>query len=322
MKNVIAGALVAVAMLSCVQTCTANPVPDEVAQDFKNLVSETARTGKCSDPSRLAEYFGRYGTDLLSQAEIAGIERQFDIFAPILVESQRPPRRLSYDVQALYRKHASRVQRESMLHSLREWLTAPLLAAPWGGIVAPSSMVRGEVQRARVIAAEMLSAWRDDSAGSLMATIAASDTLLPEYAWHLDRARLCLTDSTAKTFIMPRGDGSIQLLKKVGDVEKLLVQQGNLAHGKSPKSIKPSVLEEIWSEIGSSVVVENTGWLGSGQCIVLEFDDGVRACLDPTEPGHVVYTDNTSLDWRRRLTLDNKALWSWVSNTLARELPR
>lgn len=209
-----------------------------------------------------------------------------------------------------------------MLKVLREWLTAPLPTAPWSGISGPSSMVRGEVQRARVVAAEMLSTWRDESAGSLMATIAASDTLLPEYAWHLDRARLCLTDSTAKTFIMPRGDGSIQLCKNARDVKKLVVQRGDLGHGEMPQTLKPSVLDDIWSEIGSSVVVANTGWTGSGQSMVLEFDDGVRACLDPTEPGHVVYTDNTSLDWRRRLTLDNKALWSWVSNTLARELPR
>jgi hypothetical protein len=305
------------------RTCIANPVPDAVAQEFRALVRTTADTGVCPDAAHLAEDFGQFGIDLLSTSEVAALERQFHVFAPILVEAQRPNHSLSFKVQAFYHKHANPTERAAMEHALREWLTAPLSSAPFHGmvrVVGPRSGVAQLAREARATAAEMLATWGDRDAAPLIANLCAPDTFGTDLGWHLTRAQKCLVDSTALSFVLPRPDRSVGLFETLENVEGANVRRGRLAYGDSLYALVPCEVTALWGMIQESTVDENTNWIGNNFCIVLEFADGVRASLSPTERGHVVYTDNTSLDYMNRLTLRSDRLWSWIADLFRREL--
>lgn len=302
-----------------VRTCEANPVPDAIAEEFRALVRATAETGACPNPALLTRSFGSFGLDLLSREEIASVERRFDVFAPILVDAQRPEHRLNFQIQSLFRRRANPAQQAAMTQVLRDWLTAPLDSAPWSGIVWPLSAVRREIQRARVIAAEMLAQSGDVEAGPLMASLLAPDTIDVDLRWNLERAQECLADSTARTFILSRPDGSIHMFETSAEVMSAGIKRGMLSSSDTTHALSQREVSEIWGTLAQSVTSENTSWGWSGYCVLLEFADGVRAGLSPTEPGHVVYVDNTSLDYRRRLTLKNERLWSQISTLIRRE---
>lgn len=313
-------------LLAVACPCRANPVPDEVGQEFRELVRVTTATGKCPDAARLAQHFGSFGLDLLAPAEVRGIEENFPVFAPIFVESQRPGNRLSYQVQALYRKHADRDERALMVQTLREWLTVPVLKDEAQNVVrlaGPASALAAEAQRSRATAAEILSAWRDHESASLMTALASADTLLDEFQWHIERSQLCLADSTARTFLYSLPDGSVRLFKKQADLKATAFKQTNLKQGRRGRFEEPGYVlsslerDELWTLLAKATVINNTNRTGSNDFLVVEFTDGVQAEFSPTEPGHLVYKDNTSLDYRRRLTLQSNELWNWFQRHLA-----
>jgi hypothetical protein len=300
--------------------CRANPVPDAVANQFRALVRQTAQTGVCPDTTQLAEYFGRFGLDLLSTSERAAVESQFEVFAPLLVEAQRPGQTLSFEVQALFRRRAGTTEREAMQKVLREWLTAPSSTLASGVDVSyPPSAVAAAVQRTRVTAAEMLAEWGDQSAGPLMARLAAPDTMSAEMAWHLARARECLRDPDARTFLVIDPDSSVRVNQTVEEVKEAGLRQGNLTSGQNQYRLNPAECRDLWAVIRESRVVDRGQRMGGGYSVVLEFADGVRASLSPTQPGYVVYTDNTSLDWRRWGRLKNEQLYKQISALVRRE---
>jgi hypothetical protein len=121
------------------------------------------------DERDLMRQFGLYGVErsLLQPGTMALLERQFDLFAPLIVQAQSPPayapdRRL----QEWYRAHANPKQAAAMLVALRSWIDAPVTQAPPRGslrVADPPEAVFAEIRADRLSAIELLGDWRDKS---------------------------------------------------------------------------------------------------------------------------------------------------------------
>lgn len=298
------------------KTCEANPVPDRVVKDFRQLVAKTAEDGVCPDESRLVGYFSAYGLGFLRPSERAAIDEHFTLFAPILVRSQAPPHHPNLGIQQFYRDRAAPWQRESMLCALREWLTADINEAPGDGVmkvVYPPKAVEEEITRARVAAAEMLTFWRERSALQAMEVMGVRENLTQDLRWRLLRAERRLDDSTAMTFLSVRPNGALDLYERASDVDSAVVRRGSLGSRETPYyNLTQNEVEKMWALLGESKVCESTNWAGFTHCVVLVLHDGVRASLSPTERGHIVYEDNAGHSGSGRLTLESESLWRWI----------
>lgn len=300
--------------------CQANPVPDRVAQDFRALVLQTAATGTCPDTSRLIQYFGNYGINLLSDSDLDEIDRAFAVFAPLLVEAQRPCEELDFKLQEFYRERATAEQRAAMTKALREWLSARLDSAPWSGVISPGSYVRTAVQQSRCVAAEMLVALADVDAAPLINRVAAPDTMAAEFQWFLKRSVECLTNPTARSFLHVDGDGSVGLSKGADSLEGAYMERWNHRAGDVEYTLTPQEIAVLFSELGTSRFRSSHARSSGASWIRLEFDDGVVANVNTSDPDCIVYTDNTSLDRERMLLLENPKLRSWIQETYDRRI--
>lgn len=146
---------------------SANPVPTQVCREMNDRPARWLHERLPEDERDLVRQFGQYGVapSLLQRGTVALLERQFDLFAPLIVQAQSPPayapdRRL----QEWYRAHANREQATAMLTALRHWVDAPVTQAPPRGsltVADPPEAVVAEIRADRLSAIELLGDWRD-----------------------------------------------------------------------------------------------------------------------------------------------------------------
>lgn len=298
----------------------ANPVSDSVVEDFRILVHETAVTGKCPDAARLVRYFGSYGVALLSTSDLDDLDRKFTIFAPLMVEAQRPCQRLNFGLQAFYRERATPAQSAAMKSALRDWLTAHLDAAPWSVVVGPASAAGREIQRSRIVAAEMLVAWEDAEAAPLMQRLAEPDTLTAELQWLLERAIACLHNPRALSFLHLDRSGSVQLLQTVEDLKRARMRRWNYRDGDAEYVLSSQEVTAFFRALSESHFRDPLARSWGVATIDLEFEDGVVASVSTSNPGCIAYKDNTSLDIQRQPMFENGALRAWILELYEREI--
>lgn len=300
-----------------------DPVPDELIHELWDLIDATAETGQCPDRERLVELFGSYGLGFLERSHRTKIEREFDVFAPVLVASQAPPYLPGLAVQGFYRENANEVQEQQMLMALGEWLTADISEAPRTGterLEGPEELVDEAIDYARTVAAEMLADWGDTGADSLMAALEVSGDLTDEALWRLRRARGRLVDPCAVSFLRVKPDGDLECCTVFSDLQHITAGRGGWRWHKEAYRLSPEEMESIWSLIPESRLGKKSNWGGNIYNIVFEFADGVKASMSPTEKGRLVYYDNTMLQGTGWHTLENKDLYTLVWDLFEREL--
>ena len=288
------------------------------------MVSLTAEMQKCPDPDTLAYYFSEYGFSLLLSSHIDSISKHFDLFAPIIVESQRPGYKLSFKLQKFYRNHANSNQKHQMLIALREWLAADYDNISFKGsyVIWPLSDVQHSNNVLRIKAAEMLVDWKDIEALPLIQSIEDYSDNDKELLWHLKRTELRMTDPCAMTFLYRRTNNSLGCCKKYEDITEATVQHAMDKSNPTRYYLTDEELQNFFILLAYSELCDNTRWTGGWHTIMIVFDDGVQAslCPSPTDPGEIVYKDNTSIERHRRLTFMNDRLHTWMWSIFDREL--
>jgi hypothetical protein len=295
----------------------ANPVPDAVATRFRNNVLTTAQNRNCPDSASLVADFSSFGLDLLSSNHIKGIEQSFGTFAPLIVASQRPGNRrnISFELQRLYFRQADRNQRAAMFQVLREWLTAEISDAPASGsmwVAAPPDAVRRIIDTARAAAAEVLANEGDTTALPLLAALDRRGLAEPHAAFVLKRSKIRLSTPCAMTFLEETRDGGLKRCGDLSGVRKMSIGRGHIDFHHDEQALDDVQVRELWALIPGVRKAPDSGWIGSGTALVIEFRNGVRASLSPTEPGRLVYADNTTMDYRRRITVQSDSLYDRV----------
>jgi len=302
----------------------ANPVPGEVAEEFRELVATTAKDRRCRDVEALAGYFASYGLDLLRASDVKTIEKRFDVFAPILVEAQRPGRQPNFAIHRLYRAHADSRQKAQMLSALREWLTVSATESSVQrrmGTDGPESMMSDRMLLGkRLMAVEMLADWGDKDAIPLIEHLAESDSLSERAAWRLARDKQRLIDPTAGTLLNVDSHGMLWVAPQPPPVRKAAIRRGNWENEEDTYVLSESEISGLWPLLAASRIGKDTNWVGDRYAIVVELENGVRASFSPTERGSVVYMDNASLDFRQRITLQSYSLWNWIWSVFERQL--
>ena len=157
------------AILLFTASAWANPIPDQVGREMNDRPPRWFHERHPEDERDLVRQFGFYGVQpsLLRPRTMALLEREFDLFAPLMVQAQSPPayapdRRL----QEWYRAHANPKQAAAMLTALRSWIDAPVTQAPPRGslrVAGPPEAVFAEIRADRLSAIELLGDWRDKS---------------------------------------------------------------------------------------------------------------------------------------------------------------
>jgi hypothetical protein len=274
----------------------------------------------CPDKEKLSLYFGIYGFyNLLTSDHIEKIKNEFDVFAPILVESQQPGYGLNRDIQKLFRKHANNNQRENMVKTLRKWLTSYKLERSFGWrIVYP----REAVHNSRILASEMLVEWGDIDALPLIRALKDSVKNNSHHIWLVERAENRLQDPCSKTFLYRDSEDSIFNCKKLEHVTDVEVRDARFKKDESSFPLAYKALEEFWELLSHCWLIENTQWNGGWHTVRLEFYDGVIAtfCPQPSKSGIIVYKDNTSIQRGRIITLQNIKLHSWLRSIIDEKL--
>ena len=296
-------------LLGLPMTAGANPVPDEVALEFRNLVDATITTGTCPDPTRLTHHFGSFGLDLLDPGQRRGIAVNFDAFAPLLAASQTPEHRPHYAIHRLYRRYADTDQRALMLRSLRRWLTEEIEQAPREGsmrIMGPDELVREIIDHCRVVAAEMLGDWQDEASAATMANLQPKCDERSNCLEVLHWACLRLTDPCAGRVLALDSSESLQFCVTGSDLKSITLPDDD------PYTLTDRERQHAWDLLIAAQPDTNSRWAGGPRHVVLTFTNGCEVKLSPTEPDRLVWTDNTTLDRRRRLTIRSRPLHAFI----------
>jgi hypothetical protein len=167
----------------------ANPKATPTIADETDLISDYARTLNRAKAGRLVNLWAAHGLAGFERNDHDSLRAHFDIFAPLLIESQRPGGRVSADVQALFSERASHVHISDMCAAIREWLTGAVPISSLGRIHTRfgKSLLRLQELEARVTAAQWLSDYGDREALPLVEAL--HDTLAA-YALTEDRELL------------------------------------------------------------------------------------------------------------------------------------
>jgi hypothetical protein len=300
--------LAVVATLPFTSASLANPIADDLVGDYRALVENTARAAACPDPETLENYFGRFGIDLLSAKLIGRIHERFDVFAPLLVNSQRPPDyALDFRIQELYRARADSIQRAEMIDALRQWLTADIRQAAWHGsgrITGPDDAVLREIESARATAAEMLSDWGDADAVPLMNAVEQKGVQNDEALRRILVARARLVDPCAGRVVRTGSNGPLELCAKREDLAlATLYREGG------SRELSGAELDEVWRVLPAGAWDENADASGGSIYLTIQTAGGAAVTLSPTEPGWVSLVDDAPSERRFRRVMVNRELF-------------
>ncbi len=287
----------------------ANPVRDDVADAFRDLVATTGELRRCPDAEQLSRYFEAFGLDLLSGSDVSVIRSQFDVFAPILARSQETDGALHFEIQELYRDLANSEQRDVMIKALRSWLTDDIREAPRHGTMqtaGPESAVRREIDRARATAAEMLVDWGDRESDPLMADLQTK--IVDKDARRIvDTMRLRLVDPCAGRLVALSWEGPVLLCARRDQVAHAYIYSA-----REKRSLSSDELDRLWELLPRGRWDSNSGWASGINDLEIETIEGLTCRLSLTEPGRLPFTETSTLNRRLRRTMNNPLLFEFV----------
>ena len=301
--------LIAFALTTIVR---ANPVPDEVAEHFRSLVRATA-VGPCPDREHLVRDFGRFGLALITDDDRAAIGDQFDRFAPILIDAQRPPHRLHHDVEVLFLTIADDAQRSDYRDALLEWLTASIDRAPPDGsmiIEYEGDALRRVIARHRARAAEMLADFGDSRAVPHIDDLLGRPELDGDTHMSLERSRRRLVDPCAGPIRTGVGHG-VAVCFEPDDIHRGRVDVTDLDR---------DAIGVVVSLLAESRPVWRYGMACCRGTIQLTLDDGTLIELRfGRNRGEFYLRDYDSLSPHRRWHFESTALWDWYHTASGRQ---
>jgi hypothetical protein len=253
----------------------------------------------------------------LDEETMALMEAHLDLFAPLLAEAQIPGCGLRREIHEWLRPLADAEAKETMCSALRSWLTdrrlVPSYRRPADG--APEDderkRIRWAAERRRVLAAELLSDWRDTTAVSLIETVRgliteeaggweALDDEEAHWCWLLDQAVLRIHDAEASPTAVQNGGGGLDILRGAGEI----VAAVRVAGGDPPRSdmevslpMAARALELLSSNDARVLLTKDSPWSRQwpGDALVICFSDGAKLSLRLTKNGHIICSDNLRL---------------------------
>lgn len=305
--------------LCCAVGSRANPLPipdhsdelhaaAEVVVDFGYVGTEvdTFISTLCRDR------YARFDEETLTL-----MEAHLDLFAPLLAETQLPGCNVRPDIHDWLRSVADASTKEVMCSALRSWLTDPGLVPSYRrpADATPEDeeqkRIRWVAERRRVLAAELLSDWRDIGAVPLIKTVRRSivdevggwDALDDEEAhwcWLLDLAILRMDDPQALATVVRNDVNALEVLRSPGEiVAALRVDIGAPPPPDMEVSLAMASRALALISGGAARVLHekeiqwSRGW--PGDALVIRFSDGAELILRHTRNGRIICSDNLRL---------------------------
>ncbi len=214
--------------------------------------------GMEEDEAVFVELVGRDNSRFFGDEAFALLEENFDRFAPLIVEAQRPSKAIDYRMQDWYWHKADAAQREAMLIALRSWLTGPLPeeeSSRLGRTARTGSA--WEDALARVEVAEFLVDYGDLASVPLVESL--RDSLLEAHGgldampgnwveiwWYLHLASIRSTEPERAAVCVPSVDHELDMLASRDDVAAArFVNFSKLLHPNMPvgETVAARVLE-------------------------------------------------------------------------------
>ena len=298
-------------------TAFGNPVPDKAAMEFRALVETTARTGRCPNPDRLVDYFGRYGLSFLEPSQIGSMIATFESFVPFLVQSQEGKYLPNYALQSFFRDHANPSQRAQMIGALRTCLTAEMTEAPIAGgmkIVEPESHVRSVILAARARAAEMLAEWSDEESIADMRALLLTPEITEQLKVVVKRSIARVNNPCAMTFLARAAGGRLACC-----ADSSLLVEGTIVRESSDDTkityeLTKADLNRLWNMLNSGIYREHYSVSGGSTVVTLTLQNGIVATLEKPGRYAILYKDNGTLDFRQEITITSRAFYEWFDS--------
>jgi len=298
--------VILVAACASPRTTSGNPAPERIVREFQVLVEDLASFGECEDPQRLVRFFAIYGVGYLEEYHLASILVRFELFGPLMVESQSAGQGLDFRLQAFYRKHSLSSQRDAMIQALKSWLTAPLDQGRRRGMMPmyePGPRLRADIAMSRARAAEMLADWGEISAAPLIRACMREPELDPQAYRFFSIALGRLEDPCHGTMLRRNGAGRLEVCIDPDD-------RVTARWERSERRVDRKDLRRVLDLLESSVLADDSrAWAGR-YVLVLESPDGIVAKLSPVEQDRVSYRDNASQNGSRKISIENPELHS------------
>lgn len=298
MRARVAVLLALLTLVSDLAPARANPVPDSYIRDFENAVSAWPTRPDSLSAHRIEDFLASYGLErhLISQSTVDRIEKDFDLYAPLVAEAQKPPRGPQPGMVRWYRERADQAQMDTMRVALREWLTAPVTEA-WRGstrIVWNDQMIQETILAHRLTAAEILGDLHDQEALPSLRALLEQHPRNPV----LVAAIMGITDSSHARTLETEKNGRLTLRRSADAIESIQVSYKALAtDGERVWYADPEAIRKIWSSVGE-------GWTYE-----------VDRLQAPTASDSLVIRQ-LIFSFRDGLssTLENRGHWVWIEN--------
>lgn len=296
----------AAALATVPRPATANPVATEVAEHFNVLVAATAAR-HCPDYDALVRDFGRFGLDLLTDKNRAAIGANFDRFAGILVEAQRPGHQLSHDIELLFIRHADEKQQQAYRDALLAWVVEGTDVIPPTGSLKIELTGRERSRhllRHRARAADMLVDFGDDRVAESLDALLEHPDVNDKICGALERTRARLKNSCGAGAIAFDAANGLSVCLDASDIASLRVNGEELDRTQIDRF---------------AALLAGATWLPArpeGGCCrgnaQIELANGVRLHIQRgREDGWFSLRETNDVNPRRQWLVACAALWDW-----------
>jgi len=216
------------------------------------LAHPTGETG-----SELIRQFSSYGISrgLLSPATMDLLEREFDRFAPLLVQSQEPPFQVQLSLQRWYREHADRAQAEAMKRALRAWLDSDVTPRGSRGWTDPGARDRLVLQN-RNATIEALGDWQDRPSLVRLRQLRSDAQLAPDI---LAASIRRIEDPDHADPFAPDRKGRVAPRRALAELDSIaVVSYDAVTHDVSVWQADPAARGRLWTALQHGRLVDST----------------------------------------------------------------
>ena len=300
-----------VLVLGVLPASRANPVPvprenPELRVALKLAIVHGER-GNCGN---LTELLGGRDHYVLEQPTLSLIGENMKVLEPCIIASQCAPYRLDSDLQAVFRRSASREGAGMMRSVLRERVVIPReLLALQDPAVSASGEEGGRTQWAIqefLRAMEGLADYRAPQDTELLAAVYDTLSHLPadslmlqrstRPSWFVHMALRRIDDPPGGAVFLPvDGRQALRFVRADCPIEGVTIYSyQDLGQGHHPLSIEPEMVAAIFRRLASSPAASpGENIVKRAARLEVRYRDGVTATATGFSQGWVLYTDNT-----------------------------
>jgi len=303
--------ILAGAMVCCIiMPAHANPIPGpDLPRRHHALATEYIASGSETAARAWVDTLAQYSFGDVADSTRSLIADNLDLCAPLLAESQLVVRKIDRGLNRWLLARATPSARRLMCAALRSRLSEAeeALASrnPHRADAKEGSAERWRWFReeTRVVAAELLSDWRDTLAIPLIEARRESIVLkagswdsMSQIAvihwWHLHQAALRIPDPLASAIAVATGEGSIETHRAPDEIASARFCEGRNPDTVVPRETATRLLEMLPSSTDAVSVREVQNSSTCGAAVYVDFADGGMMRLRVLEDGRVEYADN------------------------------